>query len=219
MRMHRIMSKLKTSLYIGLFSGLFLLQGCAQLVQKPVGPVVQTPKVTSAWNQRKLSLARNNNWSLNSKIALSYREEHWQFGLEWAQQTARKYAMQIKNPLTGALVAKLMQNERGATLLANDGKSYRSKNAEHLLQTQANVNMPLNGMQFWVRGITAPQYKVDKLVLDNQGRPKFIQQAGWLIQYPGYQKNGYNALPKKILFKRTKDDVSVKLITKQWQGI
>jgi len=217
--MHRNMSKFKSILYFGLFSSLFLLQGCTQLVQRPVEPGVQTPKATSAWNQRKLILARNNNWNLNSKIALSYREEHWQFGLDWAQKTARQYAMQIKNPLTGALVAKLLQNAQGATLLANDGKSYRSKDAERLLQSQANVNLPLNGMQYWVRGITAPQYKVDKLVLDNQGRPKFIQQAGWLIQYPGFKKNGYNALPGKILFKRAKDDVSVKLIAKQWQGI
>lgn len=198
---------------------LSFLGGCST-VNQPVTPSSTTTKTDNgAWGQRKAILSRKNKWNLKSKIGLSYQEEYWQFGLNWAQQASGQYAMQINNPLTGAVVAKLLQNRQGATLLANDGKTYRSRNAEQLLYTQSGLNMPLDGMQHWVKGITSPQYKVDKLVLDNKGRPTFIQQAGWLIQYSAYQNNTITALPRKIVLKRAKDNVNVKLVAKQWQGI
>ncbi len=194
-----------------------IMAGCTQIA-KPTTKSTVVTKNHSGWEQRKSALSRKMNWNLVSKIGLSYREEYWQFGLNWAQRAAQQYAMQIKNPLTGAVVAKLNQTPRGAILLADDGKTYRSKNAEQLLQAQTGVKMPVNGMPYWVRGISSPQYKVDRLVLDKLGRPTLIQQAGWLIQYSAYQGNGAMALPRKISFKRAADNVSVKLVAKRWQG-
>jgi len=217
MRQFRSLFILKLSLIIVSF---LFIGGCST-VNQPTTPSSSTTNKTNnaAWQQRKAVLARKNTWNLKSKIGLSYQEEYWQFGLNWAQQASGQYTMQINNPLTGAVVAKLLQNRQGATLLANDGKTYRSRNAEQLLQAQSGLKMPLDGMQHWVKGISAPQYKVDKLVLDNYGRPRFIQQAGWLIQYSAYQGNTSTALPTKIILKRAKDNVNVKLIAKQWQGI
>ncbi len=217
--MIRFMSENWRIHWLGLLAVSFIMTGCTQIVKPPVKSTVSVVKKNqSGWEQRKANLGRKMNWNLVSKIGLSYREEYWQFGLDWAQRAAQQYAMQIKNPLTGAIVAKLNQTPQGATLLADDGKTYRSKNAEQLLQSQTGVKMPINGMPYWVRGISSPHYKLDKLVLDNQGRPKLIQQAGWLIKYPGYQGSGIMALPRKISFKRAKDNVSVKLVAKRWQG-
>jgi len=196
-----------------------LFMGACSTVNQPVSPSTTTKPTSGVWEQRKATLARKNTWNLNSKIGLSYQEEYWQFGLHWAQKASGKYTMQINNPLTGAVVAKLLQNNQGATLLANDGKTYRSGNAEQLLRSQSGLNMPLHGMQHWVKGITSPQYKVDRLVLDNRGRPTLIQQAGWLIQYSAYLNNTTTALPRKINLKRTKDNVNVKMFVKQWKGI
>ena len=196
-----------------------MMTGCAQLSRQAVATSVPVNKNISAWEQRKAKFLRDSNWTLVSKIGLSYRDEYWQFGLNWAQKTAQQYAMQIKNPLTGAIVARLTQNRQGVTLLADDGKTYHSKDAERLLESQSGVYMPVKGMPYWVRGITSPQYKVDKLALDRQGRPTLIQQAGWLIQYPSYQGVNATALPRKITFKRARDNLSLKLVAKQWRGI
>ncbi len=210
----------KSSVLFAFLVGLFFLGGCTRVIQPPTASSTSTNKTqNTTWQQRKAILSRKNQWSLKSKIGLSYQEEYWQFGLNWAQQASGQYTMQINNPLTGAVVAKLLQNRQGATLLANNGKTYRSRNAEQLLQSQSGLKMPLDGMQYWIKGITSPQYKVDKLVLDNRGRPRLIKQAGWLIQYGAYQGNSTTALPIKIILKRAKDNVNVKLVAKQWQGI
>jgi outer membrane lipoprotein LolB len=217
--MIQIVSKNHPAYWAIVFSLLMVTSGCTQIARPPVkSSVPVTKKPNTGWEQRKANLSRKNNWNLVSKVGLGYREEYWQFGLDWAQRAANQYAMQIKNPLTGAIVAKLTQTPQGAILLADDGKTYRSNNAEQLLQSQTGVHMPVNGMPYWVRGVTSPQYKVDRLVLDKQGRPSLIQQAGWLIRYPAYKHAGTLALPRKITFKRSKDNVSVKLVAKRWQG-
>ena len=54
---------------------------------------------------------------------------------------------------------------------------------ERLLQTESGLKLPVKGMQYWVRGITSPQYKVDQLILDNAGRPQTLYQAGWKVSY------------------------------------
>ena len=219
MSKYRAVNRVANIAFITAFTAiLFSMTACTQIPRPPVKTTV-VKKPDSGWERRKAALSRKMNWNLVSKIGLSYREEYWQFGLNWAQRAAQKFAMQIKNPLTGAVVAKLNQTPQGAVLLADDGKTYRSKNAEQLLHTQTGVKMPINGMPYWVRGISSPQYKVDRLVLDKQGRPTLMQQAGWLIQYPAYQGGGAMALPRKISFKRAKDNVSVKLVAKRWQGI
>jgi outer membrane lipoprotein LolB len=74
-------------------------------------------------------------------------------------------------------------------------------------------------MKHWVRGVSSPLYKVDKLLLDNLGRPQTLYQAGWKISYSKYSANTYDALPRKIFITRAKDDLRVKMIVRRWQGI
>lgn len=199
---------------------LFGLSGCTNLSQRPVVKPVITPQNQQAklWQQRRAYLGNKLNWNLESKIALQFREEYWTFGLNWAQRALQQYAMQIRNPLTGAVVARLNHDRQGATLLANNGQRYHSRNAEQLLQQQTGLNLPLQGMQYWVRGLTSPQYKTDRLQLDQKGRPQLIQQAGWLIRYTNYEDNAPTALPRKMTLSRSQDKVQVKLVARQWQG-
>ncbi len=203
--------------------GLFFLNGCSQIPVKPsvaVNPVTPPPvSKENLWEQRQQLLVNDVNWSLNSKVALRFRQDNWNFGLNWAQRAAQDYEMQITNPLTGGLVAKLSRNKFGVSLLSDDGKTYRDSDEERLLQRQAGIGLPLKGMQYWIRGLASPIYKTEKLVLDNYGRPLSIQQAGWKIDYSRYLSNKSNAMPRKVIITRAKDNVYVKMIAKQWQGI
>ena len=206
---------------LSVVSSLLLLSACSQnRVVTPVKkPIVQTTSKISAWKTRQQQLARKSSWTLISKIALRFREDHWNFGLNWNQQNLNNYQMQIKNPLTGAIIAKLDKRPQHVSLLSGDGKTYRDTDEERLLQRQSGVKLPLKGMQYWVRGLSSPQYKVDKLVLDALGRPQAIYQAGWKISYTGYLNNRFDAMPRKVVITRDKDSVYLKMIAKQWKGL
>ena len=206
-----------------MLAGLLVSTGCSQLPVRPVvdkNPAVKAASIKeAAWKQRQQYLARKPVWNLNSKIALRFRADHWTFGLSWAQKAAQQYIMQINNPLTGAVVAKLTSNKAGVSLLSDDGKVYRDNDEERLLQRQSGVILPLKGMQHWVRGLSSPLYKVDKLVLDANGRPQVLMQAGWKIEYSRYLNPTFKAMPRKVVITRTKDSVYLKMIAKKWQGI
>ncbi len=186
----------------------------------PCSPsATSTASKETLWKQRQRLLVNDSNWNLKSKVALRFREDNASFGLNWAQRAVQHYVMQITNPITGGLVAKLSRDKSGVTLLSDDGKTYRDSDEERLLRRQAGIGLPLKGMQYWVRGLASPQYKTEKLTLDVYGRPQSIQQAGWKIDYSRYLSTKSNAMPSKVVISRAKDDVYLKMIAKQWQGI
>ena len=198
------------------------MSACSQIdIAKPSTgtPAATVSSKETNWKKRQNYLASKPSWNLLSKISLRFKDENLIFGLNWVQRPINNYVMQISNPLTGALVAKLSRDARGVSLLADNGRTYRDTDEERLLQNQSGVKLPVKGMQYWVRGITSPQYKVDKLVLDNAGRPQNIYQAGWKITYSSYLNNNFNAAPRKIVLTRSEDDVYLKVIAKRWQGI
>lgn len=193
------------------------ISACSQIaVKKPVSSVVNPSTKQQSWKTRQQVLTNKKAWNLNSKIALRYRDEHWTFGLNWLQTAAKQYVMQIKNPVTGSIVAKLSKNNRGVSLLADDGKIYRDADEERLLQRQSGVQLPLKGMQYWVRGLTSPDYKLDQVILDAKGRPITIFQSGWKISYARYLNSSIAALPTKVVITRQKDNVYLKMIAKKW---
>ena len=209
-------------LITGFIVGLFFINGCSQIPIKPpvvVNPVTPTASKENLWEQRQRLLVNDVNWSLNSKVALRFRQDNWNFGLNWVQRATQNYVMQITNPLTGGLVAKLSRDKSGVSLLSDDGKIYRDNDEERLLQRQAGIVLPIKGMQYWIRGLASPNYKTEKLVLDNYGRPLSIQQVGWKIDYSRYLSNKSSAMPRKVVITRSKDNVYLKMIAKQWQGI
>ncbi len=203
-----------------LIAALLIFSGCSQLPAQKA--TIKKPAITGnskqvAWKERQQTITRRSAWNLNSKIALRYKEEHWTFGLNWKQRSAKQYIMQINNPVTGGVVAKLTRSNQGVTLLSNDGRTYRDADEERLLLRQSGVRLPLKGMQYWVRGIQYPAYKVDKVVLDSRGRPQTLFQSGWKIAYSRYVNNRFDAMPGKVVITREKDNVYVKMIAKSWR--
>jgi outer membrane lipoprotein LolB len=169
-----------------------------------------------AWKQRQTEFARMSSWKLQGKVGMQFRDQSASFNIAWVQQGKDQYEMNIKNPLTGSIMAYLKGSASEVTMQAN-GKTYRDADAERLLQGQMGVSLPLAGMKYWVRGIPSPDSPIDQVKLDSMGRPESLQQAGWQVNYTGFQGNGWNALPEKISLSRTAENTKVKVIAKEWQ--
>jgi outer membrane lipoprotein LolB len=204
-----------------LLGSVLLLGGCSSQ-QASIKPVVKSksgPDDSSKealWKQRQLRFSKMAAWTMDGKVAMRYKVNNWSFGVTWAQQGANDFVINIKNPFTGATVALITQNGNKVTLKSSDGKSYQDTNAERLLKKQANIELPLNGLVYWARGVTAPQYSKAIVKLDAMGRPQQITQANWVIKYRRYNGDNYTSLPTKIILTRKKDAVYVNMITKKW---
>ena len=215
----RIISRLLLTLFV--FVSFFLIGGCSQIPQgqqmsRDVKQVTQAQREI-AWKRRQAFLAQHPNWVLESRVALRFQEENITFKLQWDQQANDQYKIQIKNPITGAVVAKLNRSKGVVTLLDDNGRTFQDTDEERLLFTRSGYKLPLKGLTYWVRGLLSPDDKLEALVLDNSGRPKTIAQAGWLVTYSSYDNNETTALPRKIVITRDKDNVYLKMIAKKWQ--
>lgn len=197
---------------------MLVLGGCASQNKNAgqTGSVEAPAGAEAAWKQRQAQFARMSSWRMQGKVGVQFRDESASFGISWLQQGNGQYEMNIKNPLTGSIVAYLKGSPSSVTLQA-DGKTYQDSNAEQLLQSQMGVSLPLEGMKYWVRGVPSPDSPVDKVELDDQGRPKMLQQAGWVMEYTGWQGNDSNALPEKLSLTRAAESTKVKVIAKDWQ--
>lgn len=212
-----IMTTLKPWLY-GITVCVLTLSGCTTQTHPihDAASIQASGNPQTLWQQRQNTLARMSQWRLQSKVGIQFKEESAAFNLTWLQKNNGQYEMSILNPLTSGVVAQLNGSDTAVTLQAN-GKTYQAANAEHLLQNQLGVALPLQGMQYWIRGIPAPNIPIAQVKLDTQGRPEILQQAGWQIEYSGWQGNGWQALPEKINLSRTPDNTKVKVIAKEWQ--
>ena len=195
------------------------LAGCASQTKAPNTPPNASTKPASpeaAWQQRQAQFAKMSSWRLQGKVGLKFRDQSASFGLSWLQQGKDQYEMNIKNPLTGSVMAYLQGSATDVTLQAN-GKTYRDANAERLLQSQMGVSLPVSGMKYWVRGVPTPDAPIDNVKLDALGRPQILQQSGWVVEYLGWQGESSSALPEKINLSRAVENTKVKVIAKDWQ--
>ncbi|MGL4185030.1 MAG: lipoprotein insertase outer membrane protein LolB [Thiotrichaceae bacterium] len=197
------------------------LVGCASAPkpQQPTTPNAPQTKPSSpeqAWQQRQATFARMAAWQLQGKVGIQFRDQSATFGITWAQRGADQYEMNIKHPLTGAVVA-LLNGSAGRVSLTTNGKTTQDASAEHLLKSQVGVSLPVEGMKYWVRGVAAPGMPIQQVKLDYYGRPEVLQQAGWVIEYPEWEGNGTNALPEKIQLKRAAENTRVKVVAQNWQ--
>lgn len=195
------------------------LGGCAvQSKNSAHGTGMTTKPVDAqqAWKQRQADFARMSSWRLQGKVGVQFQAQSASFNVSWLQTGKDQYEMNIKNPLTGSIVAYL-KGERSEVMMQANGKTYKDSNAERLLHAQLGVSLPLDGMKYWVRGIPAPDSPVQQVRLDTQGRPAWLQQSGWQVEYSGWKGTDWQALPERINLSRTPDNTKVKVIAKDWQ--
>ncbi|MCK5903346.1 MAG: outer membrane lipoprotein LolB [Cocleimonas sp.] len=204
-----------------LLSVLPFLNACTSQ-QNSIKPVVnKSPSAVLAkdrtWKQRQQRMLRSARWELQGKVGMRYKTDHWSFGVNWDQKGKNNSVINIQNPFTGATVALITQKKNSVTLKSADGKIYQDTNAERLLKRQTGIELPLDGLVYWARGVTAPQYPKGAVILDAIGRPQQITQANWVIKYPRYTDSSADAFPKKIVLSRKKNAIYVKMIAKKWK--
>lgn len=178
---------------------ILLLAGCAALPVPETAPGGMTP-------------AGITDWKFNGRISLTRGEQGWHAGLDW-ENRADRYRLQVTGPLgQGAL--QLAGDPAGVMLTDSESRVYTAPDADTLLAQVTGWDIPVAGMQYWVRGLSAPEGAV-RVTLDPDGRLQRLEQSGWVITYQRYRSIGGYDWPAKLLLVR--DDLAVRLVIDQWQ--
>jgi len=83
-----------------------------------------------------------------------------------------------------------------------------------LIQKQVGWPVPVNALQWWVRGLVAPG-AVDEQQLDNGGLLTKLQQFGWQIDFNRYASDAGVPMPTRLDVRQ--ENYRVKLAISRWQ--
>jgi outer membrane lipoprotein LolB len=158
------------------------------------------------------SAAEFTDWQLNGRIALTHGEQGWHASLLWQEQ-ADGYQLKLSGPL-GQGGFQLAGDEHGVVLVDAEGHSSFARDGDALLLQATGWQLPVVGMRYWVRGLPVPDIEATT-VYDDSGLLSRLEQSGWVINYHKYQLVEGASVPSKMQLAR--DDVSVRLVIKQWQ--
>lgn len=118
----------------------------------------------------------------------------------------------VQSPF-GQGVARVTQNQQGATLEMTDGKVLHAQTAEDLTQQALGFRLPLSGMPRWVQA--QAQNGDAELRYAHDGTLAYLSEQGWQIEYLSYQTLGTATLPNKLSLQNA--DLKLRLVIDDWQ--
>nr|WP_298523010.1 lipoprotein insertase outer membrane protein LolB [uncultured Halomonas sp.] len=192
-----------------LLLGLLLLAGCAVQTSTLV-----EPRQSGDWSAQLEELKALERWRLAGKVGLRTADDATSANLDW-QQTPFFYRMMISGPF-GAGRSTLDGSTNGVTLTTPDGR-FSASTPEQLMQQQLGWSLPISALDYWVRGLPAPDV-AHEMQSDAQGFPQQLRQAGWTIDYRDWtwapRLNGGLWLPQRLVM--TFDNLRATLVVNQW---
>lgn len=188
---------------------LLLLTGCAGLTSHET---VEGQGDPAQWKAHKEQVAALDGWQIAGKVGIRAPRDSGSGTLFWLQRRDY-YDIRLSGPL-GRGAARLTGHPGAITLeVANQGR-YEAESPEALLEEQLGWRLPVSHLQWWVRGLPAPDRR-SRLTLDGKSHLASLEQDGWQVQYLSYvEQNGFT-LPERIKLKGA--DLDVTLVIKDWQ--
>jgi outer membrane lipoprotein LolB len=135
-------------------------------------------------------------FELNGRVNVRAEKSAYPGRIRWQHQPDRDEVW-LYSPL-GSAVAHMQQDAGGASLVTSDGKEYRGTHITELARRVLGYDLPLDGLQYWVRGLPSPTLNGVERQDDAQGRPKQITQGAWKVDYIDWEPAGARGLPSKL---------------------
>ncbi len=171
------------------------LAGCATPPALP--PPAENP--AEAWRAHRAELEPVRSWKIHGWLTLRAPEKSLQASFNWVRVDER-HSIDLFGPL-GRGHLRLTQDPLSAQLRDSNKNTYSARNAQQLLQQVTGWLLPLEGLNYWIIGLPAPNVAAQQ-ELDAWGRLKTLHQLGWDIDFSEYTRHGSVSLPSKLYIKQ-----------------
>ncbi|MFN0316462.1 MAG: lipoprotein insertase outer membrane protein LolB [Burkholderiales bacterium] len=152
-------------------------------------------------------------FELNGRVSIKVKAENKGYPgkIRWQHQGAKE-DLWIYTPL-GNLVARLEQDENTAAITTAKGEEYRAGTLAFLARDVLGYDLPVDALQYWVRGLEWPKGRTNSLVKDDKGRLTALVQDQWEVSYQAWAAG--NGLPSKMIVEN--DEMKLSLVIDRWQ--
>ena len=152
-------------------------------------------------------------FDLSGRVNVRVDRKAYPGRIHW-QHTAGGDDVWIYSPV-GSTVARMRQDASGALLVTSDGKEYRADDLQRLARKELGWDLPLEGLQYWVRGQAWPALSAAQQEYDDSGRLKSLKQGTWQVTYLDWSPAGVSGLPSKLDL--LGENLRMRLVIDQWK--
>ncbi len=182
----------------------FLIASCANLPsQKVLQPL---------WETHQKTMQHIDKWKLNGRIVINDEKNAWNARVTWLQQ-ATDYQLVFNSPLGGAM--RLIGSQQQVIMQTADNETFSAETAEQLVRDVLNMEIPVQNLYYWIRGMPAPSHKKLYYVLNEKGQLQLLEQQGWTVDFKRYAYVSSLAIPDKIFLYN--NDYRLKIVINKWQ--
>lgn len=196
---------------------LFLV-GCAKMPTKVTPPPFETKAPQNATEkspqeQKHSEVAQLKTWQAKGRMAIQHKDKGTNVSYVW-QQYPHNYQIRLFGPF-GSGSVYITGYPNYVELKESNGKITRASTPEGLLSKATGLNLPITGLNHWLRGLPVPKQPIQSQRVDNRGTLQHLAQQGWFIRYDNYNFEQSTPLPSKMQLQNK--DVKVKLVVTEWQ--
>ncbi|WP_069472797.1 lipoprotein insertase outer membrane protein LolB [Candidatus Marithrix sp. Canyon 246] len=185
---------------------LLFISGCS------LTPAVNSNKAELLWQKHQESLKTLNKWRLNASLSVTKNKQNWIIRVLW-DQDGDNYTLRLNAPL-GQGAALLTGTKDGVIMRTGNNETFEAKSADELVVQALNMELPIENLYYWVRGIPAPDHRILQYDLYKNGHLNHLEQSGWAVEYSPYVEVENILLPKKIYLDHK--DIEVKIVITKW---
>lgn len=172
-----------------------------------ISACVNTPQQQFNANAEQL-----NHWQATGKLGVRNGSRAKAVNFNW-QNTSDAYEIHLHGIL-GIGSSRLSKRNGVVELKTKDGVR-QADSAASLLQDLLGLNLPVDELSYWIKGISSPKSTVDFQQYYESGELEYLQQQGWRIHFQKYHQIGSLKLPKKIV--ATRDQLKLTIAIKRWR--
>jgi outer membrane lipoprotein LolB len=154
-----------------------------------------------------------NAFDLTGRVSVRVENKGYPGRIHW-QHEPQSDELWLYSPV-GSGVARMRQDASGAVLIASDGKEYRAQDLKLLSRKVLGWDLPLEGLQYWVRGLPWPTLEITEQQYDASGRLKLLKQGAWQVTYLDWTPVGAAGLPSKLDL--SGEGLRVRLVVEDWK--
>ena len=191
----------------------FVFLALASCSQQPSVVTVDDP--AAVWKAHATYLYNLNVWQSDMVVLGVTSKEKFKTRLNW-EQNQTDYTIKLRD-FIGRTVALINGSANQVSVKTSKGETYQGDTAEQLLDEVTGMRIPLEGLNYWLRGIPEPGVELDAFTLGEDGAAKSISQNGWRMSYPLYKTYGDIKLPQKVLLEY--DDLNLTVNISRWDLI
>lgn len=166
----------------------------------------------SAYHERTKKLNATSEWGLVGRISLDDADQGGSGRLQWDVKPGHS-ELDFHGAM-GRGAWHLNIGPEGALLKMADGSEQSAASVNELIQDSMGWPVPVEALQWWVRGLAAPGMIEDEQ-LGPDGLLVSLRQFGWSVEFRRYDSIENMKLP--IRLNATRDNYRVKLAISRWR--